>query len=364
MKKKIIYSFIYIILLFLFAELIARAYYYRKDADSSLATYELLRSVKHAIFDHPKNIGNINHYTVRPQLSKSENDSIAAETNRANYYIYYPWVEYSYGEIQGKYVNVHNRIRKSVPDISGSSEKPIRIWFLGGSTMFGYNLTDEETIPSSFVREYQKRGGPPISVMNYGTPTYFSYHELIQLADNLFKGNKPDVVIMLDGLNEGIAPFASYYRNPANTPKLQQMLDPDIYHYSKDYDYYHFPDSSKIEEISNKIFENYVANISSVNRLASIYGFKLYCFWQPVPFYDYPNQSKDLFCSKSPIYQFDYLCPQARKKAGELNYLYYLGEMLEKAHMPFIESGHYTPWMCDSIACKMLDKIFPEKLPS
>jgi hypothetical protein len=271
--------------------------------------------------------------------------------------MYHPGVEFSYGSLHGKYVNAHDRVRTSVPDASGTSTRPITIWFLGGSTMFGYNLTDAETIPSAFVRAYQKRGGPPIKVMNYGTPNYFSYQELIQLADNLFRGNIPDIVIMLDGLNEGAAPFASYYRNPWNTPQLQQLLNPEIYHYPKSYDYYHFPDSSKIGEVSQKIYENYTENIAQAQILSKAYGFKLYCFWQPVPFFDYPNKSNDLFCSKGSIYQFDYICPQVKKKAEQLDYLFYLGDMLENVKMPFIDSGHYTPWMCDSIANRMLDSI-------
>jgi hypothetical protein len=363
MARKIIYFFILIFFLFVFAELIARAYYYRKPVESRMALYELIRAVKHSIFNREK-INNSNHYAVRPQLSHAENDSIAAETKRANYYIYRPWVEYSYGELMGKYVNVHNGVRRSVPEVSAPSNNPIRIWFLGGSTMFGFNLTDEETIPSAFIREYQKRGGPSISVMNYGTPTYFSYQELIRLADNLFRDNKPDIVIMLDGLNEGVAPFASYYRNPVNTPKLQQMLHPDVYHYPKDYDYYHFPDSSKIEEVSNKIFDNYVENISNGRRLATAYGFKLFCFWQPVPFYEYPNRAVDPFSSKAPIYQFSYLCPKVKEQSGKMDYLYYLGDMLQFENSAYIESGHYTPRICDSIACRMLDKIFPQKQPS
>ena len=252
MKKRTVFGLVFIFLLFVFAELLARAYYYRKPASSVLASYELVRSVKRSIFNKPK-IGpydNRNHYAARPRLSKAENDSIAAEMKRANYYIYYPWVEFSYGNIHGKYVNAYDRMRISVPDVSGNSTNPIKIMFLGGSTMFGYNVTDSETIPSYFVREYQNRGGRPIKVMNYGTPNYFSYQELIQLADHLFRGNKPDIVIMLDGLNEGVAAFASYYRHPWNAPQMQQLLNPDLYHYPKNYDYYHFPDSSKIGEVS------------------------------------------------------------------------------------------------------------------
>src|SRR4051794_31425346 len=129
MKRRILFSLIFILVLFVVAELISRAYYYRKPAQSPFATYELLRSLKHSIFPKTIKIDNTNHYTVRPQLSKAENDSIAAEMRRANYFIYYPWVEFSYGNIRGKYVNAHDRMRLSVPDVSANSSDPIKIMF-------------------------------------------------------------------------------------------------------------------------------------------------------------------------------------------------------------------------------------------
>ena len=356
--KRVFFGLIFLLLLFLLTELLARAYYYRKTARSPLASYELLRTAKRSIFNSgKKTIDNTNHYTVRPNFSKAENDKVAAETREANYYIYYPWIGFSYGNIRGKYVNASDKSRKTVPEQSAPGNDPFEVWFLGGSSMFGYNLTDSETIPSAFVRTYQNHGGPPIKATNYGTPNYFSYQELIFLADNLFRGKRPDVVIMMDGLNEGAAPFASYYRNPWNTPQLQEMLNPELYDYPDGYDYYHFPDSSKIKQVSQTIYQNYLENIANAKMLADQYNFKLYCFWQPVPFYDYPNQSKDPFASRWRMYQFEYICPQVIEKAKELDYLYYFGDMLRDAKLPFIESGHYTPWMCEAIAKRMLDSI-------
>ena len=359
MKKRILFSLIFIALLFLLAELFARAYYYRKPAKSISALYELMRTTKRALFNKSpkKGIDNSNHYLIRPGVSKEVNDSIAAENRIANYSIYQPWIEFRFGNIHGKYVNAFDQVRKSDPEISAPGGDPLIVWFLGGSTMFGHNLTDAETIPSAFVREYRQRGGRPIRVVNYGTPFYFSYHELIQLSDNLFRGKRPDVVIMLDGLNEGAAPFASYTRNPFHTPRMQELLNPELYSYPEKFDYYRFPDSTKIQEVSQGIFDNYFENIGNAKKLADQYQFKLYCFWQPVSYFDYPNRASDPICNKKTLKQFDYICPQVKKKAEEVDYLFYLGDMLREAKLPFIDGGHYAPWMCEAIAKRMLDSV-------
>jgi hypothetical protein len=71
MKKRIAFGLVFVFLFFVFAELLARAYYYRKPASSVLASYELVRSVKRSIFNKPKfgPYDNKNHYAARPGLA-------------------------------------------------------------------------------------------------------------------------------------------------------------------------------------------------------------------------------------------------------------------------------------------------------
>ena len=70
--------------------------------------------------------------------------------------------------------------------------------------MFGFNVLDYETIPSQFVQLYKERfhDGKSIRVYNYGTPTYYSYQELILFSNLVYNGHKPDIVVFLDGIND------------------------------------------------------------------------------------------------------------------------------------------------------------------
>ena len=341
MRRNLLYSIVTLLIILIMVELCARAFYYRKPASSTLASAELLRSVKRLIVKPTKNRpNNSNHYLIRPQVSKEINDSIAAETARTNYSIYQPWSEFRFGDVNGKYVNVNNQVRKSVPDTGRSL-----VWFLGGSTMFGFNVTDEETIPSAFARM------SGMKVVNYGTPYYYSYHELMFLTDKLYRGERPEVVIMLDGLNDCYAPYASINRHPFNTPMMQELMNPELYEYPSRFSYYQFPDSTKIKEGCDEIFKKYLENIAVIKKLSTAYGFKLYCFWQPVPFYNYPNRSADPICAKRDLIQFELIYPKV--KETRLDYLFYLGDKLQDAKLAFIDSTHYSPSMNGAIARKM-----------
>ncbi len=130
---------------------------------------------------------------MRPGVSKAENDEINRENAEANRAAYEPWVEFAFMDFRSKYVNVSDHIRRSDPDRSDTvAHDPYRIYILGGSTTYGYNVTDAETISSFFIRAYRQKypAGRAIQVINLGMPFYFSYQELIQLTDKSFSGMK------------------------------------------------------------------------------------------------------------------------------------------------------------------------------
>src|SRR6202012_521738 len=195
------------VLLLLFCELFARGVYYQRLSASPLALIQVLKDGK-GLFHHHEGMLDTrmrrlqkNHYLVRPGLSKTENDEINREHIAANQAVYEPWVEFAFRDIHSKYVNVDNHMRLSLPARSDPASKtPFRIFFLGGSTTYGYNVTDAETIPSCFVKAYHQKypQGRPIEVVNLGMPFYFSYQELMLLTDKIFRDEKPDLVIMLD----------------------------------------------------------------------------------------------------------------------------------------------------------------------
>ena len=358
MKRRLLFYLIYFVTLGLFAELIARAYYYQKPALSKSAAYQLLKDVKHSIFPEKRKWDAKSQYFVRPNISKKVNDSIAMETAEAYRLVYWPWVSFASINSNGKYVSTNDQARNSSPSVStGEGADTLVFWFLGGSTMFGIGVTDAETIPAAFVRQWQQRNRTPIKVVNYGTPLYFSYQELMLFADNLFRGKVPGAVIMLDGLNDCSAPYPAYLRNPYNTPRLQRILNPDLYKKTTFFRYSDWPDSPNRQRVSEIILEYYLENIENVKRLADEYKIQLYCFWQPVPYYHYKNRATDPFCVKHDESQFGFIYPQVEQKASQLDYLYYLGDAVNDVRYPFLDSVHYTPKMCEAVAKRMVDSI-------
>lgn len=96
-----------------------------------------------------------------------------------------------------KFVNVNEygiRQNSNTPlimdDLNGS------IWFFGGSTTFGYGVTDKETIPAQLENIVKTR------VVNFGRGYFYSAQENMLLNDYLKAGYRPRMVLFLDGVNE------------------------------------------------------------------------------------------------------------------------------------------------------------------
>lgn len=335
-----------------------------------------------------------NHYLARPCFSNEDNDEVNSEHRAANQAVYEPWVEFAFRDIRSKYVNVQDHIRRSVPERSdtpppgpgfinaplpdpflldflpsGSQQpspntnRPFTIFFLGGSTTYGFNVTDAETIPSSFVRAYQEKHpqGHPIRVVNWGMPFYFSYQELILLTDQIFRDNTPDMVIMLDGLNDCLQANATYTRAPVFALGIQELVRPGTATAnSQQQGYYELPATMSIDSACRMVVQRYVDNIRHARDITAVYHIPLYCFWQPVPYYNYSNRTHDPICTQSSPPRFSLIYPLVKQKATEIPYLFFLGDMLQdEKGLPFIDQIHYSPAFNRTIAQKMLDVVSP-----
>ena len=171
----------------------------------------------------------------------ADKELLIKENKAADRVVYQPWVQFYFRNYKGSFVNVENGVRRSVPEYSDSTAKdPYTILFLGGSTMFGYNLRDEETIPSIFAKTYRQKfpSGKPIRVINQGIPYYFSYQELMLLTHKLYTEKKPDKVIMLDGLNDCLQLYSAYYREPYFSAAIKKFVNPALAELPEDYSYY------------------------------------------------------------------------------------------------------------------------------
>ncbi len=367
-RRRILYYSILFLVLALIMELLSRAYYYQRLSSNPSAVVQVAKDLFNGFRSRLSTDTAVehlrrNHYRIRPGLPTSENDRINEETYEANRSEYVPWSEFAFRDFHGKYVNIDGHVRKSVPDRSDSlATAPYRIFFLGGSTLYGYSVTDEETIPSCFVREYRQKypAGKPIQVINLGMPSFFSYQELIELTDRIFRDDKPDMVIMLDGLNDCLQANAAYQRAPIYAPGKPDMIKPGFNRMWQK-EYYELPADMTVDSACTMIFRRYIENISHAREITGCYAIPLYCFWQPVPYYNYPNRQNDPICTQAPSERFGYVYPLVKSKAGQIPGLFFLGDMLQdEKGLPFIDHFHYSPAFNDAIAKKMLGVIrFP-----
>ncbi|HEX6180658.1 MAG TPA: SGNH/GDSL hydrolase family protein [Chitinophagaceae bacterium] len=365
---KLLYIVIILLLFLILIEVIFSVFFYHRYGKEKLATIEAMKMAKQIAKGKPSSVNVENQKLVRPGSTEEMNRQIAEETNNSNRFEYEPWIEFRNIDYQGKYVNVNALQRRSIPSqfINPNSKDTIDIFFFGGSTTFGFNVADEETIPSQFLQLYKTKfpNGKSIRVHNYGTPTYYSYQELMLFTKLLFEGKRPDVVIFIDGVNDFWFAKASYYNQSYFSYVLRQVFSQDLlsggkFNFRDTADrMYKDPENIPLETYNNTLVDHYFKNIHNASMMAEMAGAKSYFFCQPVPFYKYPNQQKDPICFKDQHTRFDQIYPAIEKNADSLKGFTFLGNMLEnETGHPFVDGLHYSPVFTRKVTEQILLRV-------
>ena len=146
-----------------------------------------------------------------PKEYCNQHNSVAME--------WHPYVYWRRQPIEGKYINVDRRgyrFTLNRPALSsGCNAKPVRIFVLGGSTIWGPGVRDNYTIPSH-LSNLLFEADLCVEILNLGEQGYVSTQELILLQRHLQRGDIPDLVIFYDGVNES---FSAYQNNEAGIPQ-------------------------------------------------------------------------------------------------------------------------------------------------
>lgn len=367
--RTVVFTLILFFVLFLIIEILFSIFLYHANSNETLAMVEIAKKVKAAIKGQPNPVNLSNQNLVRPDSSEAVNRQIAEETHAANKFNYQPWVEFRNIDYNGKYVNISSSVRRSIPGlyVNSQSADTVDIYFFGGSTMFGFNISDAETIPSQFVRMYAQRypAGPSIRVKNFATPTYYSYQELVQFADLIYQGHRPDVVVFLDGVNDFWFANASYNNQSYFSSVFRQVFDNRMgegKHRAADSTALMYVDPEDVpkEEFYTSLLNNYFRNIGNSKKMADMINAKSYFFCQPVPFYNYPNQQKDPISFKDTNTRFDFIYPKIEQSAPSLPNFTFLGNMLQnEANAPFVDGLHYSPGFAKKVTEEILNKVAP-----
>ena len=94
------------------------------------------------------------------------------------------WQPYVYWRIKpfkGFYFNIDEEGIRRTENSSMGFSKPTRIFVFGGSTVWGSEVADRDTIPSLLAKELETKGIKNIELTNFGQPGYVSTQELLTL---------------------------------------------------------------------------------------------------------------------------------------------------------------------------------------
>lgn len=113
------------------------------------------------------------------------------------------WVGVELPDLDTPYLRIADGRRRSWAPTEGSGcAAPLRVWFLGGSTVFGVGLPDDHTLPSEVAR-VAARDGVRLLAENWGVPGDVTWQENRRAERALLRGDPPpDLVVFYDGWND------------------------------------------------------------------------------------------------------------------------------------------------------------------
>jgi len=176
----------------------------------------------------------------------------------------------------------------------------IRIFIIGGSTVFGWGVNESETIPRLIQTKLKSGLRKKVRIINAGVPWYASWHEAALVFFKISEMN-PDWIISVDALNDtaqGISPnwepISRGYLDPPTKVAFQRLHSgfdsrsfvSDLLSVSQTFTYF----SAKLkarEGIAKgsyhpELWEQYISLKQKLETLASAKGIRFTTFFQPV----------------------------------------------------------------------------------
>src|SRR5262245_23633726 len=292
---------------------------------------------------------------------------------------YEPLVLFRNPEYRGRTLstNAHGLRKTRSPNVS--CPRPVRIFVFGGSTTFGYGVTDEYTLPSRLQEHLERRyPGWCLEVTNYGQGFYFSSQEMLQFITALKDGRVPDWAIFVDGANDtyqvsskrdtpffsdavrslwqrrnsgGVCPRVDWSWLPvvqvahrfwpalAPTPAADAPVP--------------VPDS---ERSGAYVAERYQANVRVLRALCAEYHVQCRFVWQPT-FFNYDRTLHPTFPYPGEVPKF-WAEAYDQVRAWRAPDVLYLGDMLMNVREKvFVDNVHYNEKWTGEIASRIADFI-------
>jgi len=290
-------------------------------------------------------------------------------------------IEFKEAPFRGRYVNVDPAgFRAGKPQGPWPPDPAnFNIFVFGGSTTFGYGVSDGETIPVAIQELLSKTSTRPVFVYNFGCVLYFSTQELMLYYSLLMKGSVPRVAIFLDGLND----FYFLTGELGGTAELKSLVQK----YGWDDDKGNLrsflvntslgraarwlrkraerrrteePGPQADDEAAlARVRDRWLTNKNLIEELSALFHVRPLFVWQPVPTYRYDHARYHLLrdwgdkplksCAPSPS---AYALVQRSRAALEQgnNFLWLADIQEERRENLYVDEVHYTAAFSKDIA--------------
>lgn len=104
-------------------------------------------------------------------------------------------------DFQGRFIHIENGCRRT----TGQPESfDHRVLLFGGSTVFGQEVPDADTLATCLQRALNETSGPRFRVENYGSPAMIACQQTDRLAHTPLQSG--DIVVFYDGVNDVFYP--------------------------------------------------------------------------------------------------------------------------------------------------------------
>jgi hypothetical protein len=240
---------------------------------------------------------------VYPDLTDAQRTALRTE-NFGRPVIFTPFMEIKEEPIHGTYVNVSEAGFRVNPPQGPWPIDPTNynIFVIGGSTVFGYGVADDQTIPCYLQARIAKAGdhGRKTCVYNFGAYSYCSTQERIEFEQFLQSGIKPDLAVFIDGLADfsyatGVLPYTGQITEEFDPHDRlgRELLDVatalPIGRGARHLIWGSAPtDDTKADTKQlSQVIDKYVWNKTAIERLGTADGVGTVFVFQPVPMYKY-----------------------------------------------------------------------------
>jgi len=118
-----------------------------------------------------------------------------------------PYVYWRQKPLNGRHINIDNLGRRLTVQTVADDQNPLLVYMFGGSTMWGWGVPDQHTIPSELAKIVKDHN---VKIVNYGELGYVTTQEYLQLMVALRRGERPDLVVFYDGFNDSFVTTFGY----------------------------------------------------------------------------------------------------------------------------------------------------------